>query len=87
MLKWKIVCWSLGMWAAVSFVVCVLWGLVTPEPLHMHEFLEQILPAFHWLTWWSFWLGLVESFLYGFYAGIVFVPIHNLFAKKWGESG
>ncbi len=46
MLNWKIVCWSLGLWTTVSFVVCVIWGLVTPEPLHMHDFLEQILPAF-----------------------------------------
>ena len=37
MLNWKIVGWSLGSWAAVSFVVCVLWGLVTPQELHMHE--------------------------------------------------
>ncbi|NIO39378.1 MAG: hypothetical protein GTO41_03735 [Burkholderiales bacterium] len=85
-LNWKIVCWSLGVWAAVSFIVCVVWGLIMPEPLHMREFLQQILPAFQWLTWWDFGLGLVESFLYGFYAGIVFVPIHKFFAKKWGES-
>jgi uncharacterized protein DUF5676 len=83
MLNWKVVCWSLACWAAVSFVVCVLWGLVTPEALHMHAFLEQILPAFKWLTWWGFLLGLIESFLYGFYAGLVFVPIHNFFARRW----
>ena len=86
MLNWKIICWSLGTWAAVSFVVCVVWGLVTPEALHMHAFLEQILPAFKWLTWWGFCLGLIESFLYGFYAGIVFVPIHNFFTKRWGSQ-
>lgn len=84
MLNLKIVGWSLGCWAAISFVVCVIWGLVTPEALHMHAFLEQILPAFKWLTWWGFLLGLVESFLYGFYAAIVFVPLHNFFARRWG---
>ena len=87
MLKWKVVCWSLGTWAAVSFVVCVIWGLVMPESLHMHAFLEQILPAFKWLTWWGFGLGLIESFLLGFYVGIVYVPIHNFFTKRWGVSG
>jgi hypothetical protein len=85
MLNWKIVSWSLGAWAAVSFVVCVIWGLLTPEALHMHAFLEQILPAFKWLTWWSIPLGLVESFLLGFYAGVVYVPIHNFFTKRWGS--
>ena len=84
MLKLKVVCWSVGLWAAVSFVVCVAWGLVMPESLHMHAFLEQILPAFKWLTWWGFLLGLVESFLYGIYAGFVFVPIYNAVNQRWG---
>ena len=86
MLNWKIVCWSLGLTSAFSFVICVLWGLVTPDALHMHMFLEQILPAFKWLTWWGFLLGLIESFLWGFYIGIVFVPIHNFLAKRWGNN-
>ncbi len=83
MLNWKVVSWSLGIWAAFSYVLCVIWGLVTPNALHMHEFLEQILPAFEWLTFWGFLLGLVESFLYGFYAGIVYVPVYNYLLKRW----
>lgn len=84
MLNWKIVSWSLGLTLAVSFVLCVIWGLVTPDSVHMHEFLELVLPAFRWLTWWGFLLGLVESFLWGFYFGIVFVPIHNWLYRRWG---
>jgi hypothetical protein len=84
MLNWKVVSSALGLWAAVSFVLCVIWGMVTPESLHMHQFLEMVLPAFKWLTWWGFLLGLVESFLWGFYAGIVFVPIYNLLKRRWG---
>ncbi|MAT84154.1 MAG: hypothetical protein CMD39_07670 [Gammaproteobacteria bacterium] len=84
MLNWKVVTWSLGTWAAIAFVVCVIWGLVTPDALHMHGFLEQVLPAFKWLTWWGFLLGLVESFLYGVYAGLVYVPVYNFFYKRWG---
>lgn len=86
MLNWKIVSWSLGLTLAVSFVLCVLWGLLTPAPLHMHAFLELVLPAFHWLTWWGFLLGLVESFLWGFYLGILFVPIHNWLHRRWGGT-
>lgn len=84
MLNWKVVTWSLGTWAAIAFVVCVIWGLVTPDALHMHRFLEQVLPAFQWLTWWGFLLGLAESFLYGVYAGLVYVPVYNFFYKRWG---
>jgi hypothetical protein len=85
MLNWKIVCWSLGLSASLSFVICVLWGLVTPEALHMHAFLEQVLPGFKWLSWWGFLVGLVESFLWGFYVGIIYVPIYNFFTKRWGD--
>jgi len=85
MLNWKIVCWSLGLSASLSYVICVLWGLVTPEALHMHAFLEQVLPGFKWLTWWGFLVGLIESFLWGFYLGIIYVPIYNFFTKRWGN--
>lgn len=45
MLNWRIVCQSLGVWEGISFVVRVLWGLVIPHALRIHEFLEQILAA------------------------------------------
>ncbi len=83
MLNTKLVSWALGLFAAVSFVLCVLYGLVTPQSLHMHTFLEQVLPAFKWLTWWSFLLGLVESFLWGVYAGLVFCPIYNFLNRRF----
>ncbi len=86
MLNIKLVSWALGLWGAVTFVVCVIYGLVTPQSLHMHAFLEQVLPAFKWLSWRGFLLGLVESFLYGVYAGIVFVPIHNWLARRFGDA-
>ncbi len=35
----------------------------------MSEFLETVLPAFKWLTWWGFLLGLVESSPYRVYIG------------------
>jgi len=86
MLNIKIVSWALGVWGAFAFVVCVLYGLIVPEPLHMHAFLEQVLPGFKWLTWWGFLVGFAESFLYGVYAGIVYVPIHNFFHQRWGDT-
>jgi hypothetical protein len=51
----------------------------------MKTFLEMALPAFRWLTLGGFILGLIESFLYGVYIGIVFVPIYNFINKKWGR--
>ncbi|MCF6224974.1 MAG: DUF5676 family membrane protein [Xanthomonadales bacterium] len=86
MLNWKIISWSLGLTTAVSFIICVTWGLLTPQAVHMHAFLEMVLPGFKWLTWWSFLLGLIESFLWGFYIGIVYVPIYNFVHKRWGDD-
>jgi lysylphosphatidylglycerol synthetase-like protein (DUF2156 family) len=75
----------MGLFLVVSFILCVLYGLLVPERLHgMSAFLEMMLPAFKWLTFWGFVLGLAESFLYGAYIGVVFVPIYNLMNRKWG---
>jgi len=49
----------------------------------MSSFLEAVLPAFKWLSFGGFILGLVESFLYGAYIGIVFVPIYNFLSRRW----
>ena len=86
MLNTKVVAWALGIWAAISFVLCVIYGLVTPQSLRMSGFLEMVLPAFKWLTWWGFLLGLAESFLYGAYAGLVYCPIYNWLHRRWGSG-
>ena len=81
-LNWRVVTWSLGFFAVVTFVVCVIYGLIVPRALHSVEFLEMVLPGFHWLSFGAFVLGLVESFLYGAYTGLVFVPIYNAVARR-----
>jgi len=84
MLDIRVVSWSLAAWALAMFLFCVAYGLGTPESWHMHAFLEQVLPGFKWLTWTGFAIGLVESFLYGAFAGVVYVPIYNFFQRLWG---
>ena len=41
-----------------------------------------VLRIYKWLTIPGFFLGLVESFLYGVYAGLVFVSIYNFLSRK-----
>ena len=84
MLDTKIVTWSLAVFASITYVFCVLYGLIVPETLHMSAFLEQILPGFEWLTPRGFVVGLVEAFLYGAYTGLVFAPVYNVFQRRWG---
>lgn len=83
MLNMKVVTWSLAIWTTVSYVLCVVYGLVTPGSHYMAAFLQQVLPGFEPDNWRGFAVGLIESFLYGAYAGIVYVPVYNLLQRKW----
>ncbi len=83
LLNVRVVSWSSGIFMAITFILCILYGLIVPQRLHgMSDFLEAVLPAFRWLTFGGFLLGIVESFLYGAYIGIVFVPIYNFLSKR-----
>lgn len=86
MLNIKVVTWSLGLFGALTFIVCVLYGLIAPESLHMADWLEQMLPGFTWLTPLGFLIGLVESFLYGVYAGLAYGTIHNFLTRRWSAK-
>jgi len=86
MIKVKLAAWSLGLFAAVSFILCVAYGLIAPKTLHMPSFLEAILPGFRWLTLTGFVVGLLEAFLYGAYAGLVYSWIHNTLERRWFAS-
>jgi hypothetical protein len=85
MLDIKVMTWSLGLFGALTFLVCVCYGLIVPESLHMTGFLETVLPGFRWLTPAGFGIGLVESFAYGIYAGLVFTPIYNALSRRWAR--
>jgi hypothetical protein len=86
MLNIKVWMMALGCFLAMSFTLCVVGGLVAPGLPIRHVALQTLLPGFVWISPGAFLLGLVESFLYGVYAGLVFVPLHNLFARRWSRS-
>lgn len=75
---------SLGLFLALTYVLCVLFDLWFPQ-LAMYETWESLLPGFTWLSWPSFFLGLVESFAYGWYIALIFAPLYNFFAAKFGN--
>ena len=41
-----------------------------------------VLPGVRWISWPSALLGLVESFAYGWYIAVVFVPTWNFFSRR-----
>ena len=79
-LDWRVVGLSMGSFLSVSYVICVAGDLVFGH--HMYEAWLKLLPGFTWLTWSSFFIGLIETFLYGIYFGLVFTPLYNFFSRK-----
>jgi 2TM family of unknown function (DUF5676) len=82
MLNWEIVTESLASFAAISFVLCVGYGLLVPAAFHPSWLLEAILPGFKWLSLGSFVLGLIEAALYGAWAGFLYSALYNYFARQ-----
>lgn len=82
MLNWKVVIKSLSSFAAISFVLCVGYGLLAPAGFHPAWLLEAFLPGFKWLSVGSFALGLIETALYGAWAGALYSALYNFFAGR-----
>lgn len=74
---------SLGLFLAITYVLCVGFDLLFPG-MAMYQTWLRLLPGFTWLTWPSFFLGLVEAFAYGWFVAFVFAPLFNVFANRWG---
>jgi 2TM family of unknown function (DUF5676) len=72
---------SLGILLAVSFVLCVAFGLLFPGAT-MYQAWLPLLPGFKWISLPGFLLGLVETFAYGWYIALVFVPVFNFFSRE-----
>lgn len=73
---------ALSLFLVISYVICVLGYLLFPSLPIEHAALSIFLPGFTLLTWPSFFLGLVESFGYGWYVALIFGPIYNYFATR-----
>ena len=71
---------SLGLFLAITYVLCVGFDLLFPGQA-MYQTWLRLLPGFTWLTWPSFLLGLVESVAYGWYVALIFGPLFNFFAS------
>ena len=76
---------GLGTFLALSFVLCVLFDLWFPAQA-MNSVWAPLLPGFTWINWGSFFLGLIEAFAYGWYIALVFGPLYNFFAARFGTE-
>ena len=71
---------SLATFGTVGYLGCLALALVVPDR-GLHGAWLQFLPGFAW-TAQGMLLGLVESFGYGFVAGIIFAPIFNFYNAR-----
>ena len=72
---------SLSTFFAISYVICILGYLLIPDFPVKHEALSLFLPGFKLLSWESYFLGLIESFVWGWYIAAVFAPLYNFFGR------
>ena len=77
--------WAVGnatsLLLAITFSLCVVFDLLFPEQA-MYEAWIKLLPGFEWLSWNSYLLGLAESYGYGWYFTLIWVPLYNFFASR-----
>lgn len=73
---------SVGLLFAISYLLCIALGLIWWDA-GLHQPWLQFLPGFMWLSPGTFLLGLVESFAYGWYVALVFVPLFNFFNARF----
>ena len=72
---------ALSLFLAITFTICIAWGLVAPQDLHMHAVWQDLLPGFEWISFSSFLIGLAGAYLYGWFGALVFVPLYRLFDR------
>ncbi len=80
-LDWRVVGLAMGSFLSVTYILCVAYDLLFSQ--RMYETWLKLLPGFTWISWGSFFLGLVETFAYGIYFGLVFVPLCNFFHDRF----
>jgi hypothetical protein len=76
--------WSLGFFLALSFAICVAFGLLFPGAT-MYQAWLPLLPWVTWISWTSVVLGLFEAFAYGWFVALTFGPLFNYFSARAGK--
>ena len=70
-----------SLFLAITFALCVGFDLLFPRHA-MYQAWQRLLPGFEWISWKSFLLGLVESYGYGWYATLIWIPLYNVFVGR-----
>jgi hypothetical protein len=75
---------SLGGFFAISFLGCLLLGLLVPD-WALHRPWLQFFPGFEWITARSVVIGLVWTQVYAWWTALVLGSLYNFFAARSGR--
>ena len=70
-----------SLFLAITFALCVGFDLLFPSRA-MYQAWEKLLPGFTWISVGSFCVGLVESYGYGWFLALIWVPLYSVFAAR-----
>jgi len=70
-----------SLFLTISYSLCVVFDLMFPEHA-MYEAWQKLLPGFEWISWKSFFIGLVEIYGYGWFIALIWTPLYNIFAAR-----
>jgi hypothetical protein len=76
------VAWTLAVFSAVVYTLDVLAGVLFPNWWVMQNIYELLLPGYTFISWGTYFIGLVEVFVGGWLTAALFVPIWNFFAAR-----
>lgn len=68
-----------SLFLVISFILCVAFDLLFPD-YAMYQSWQALVPGFVWISWKSFLIGLLETWAYGWYFALIWVPIYNFVA-------
>lgn len=73
---------ALSLFLSFSYILCILGYLLLPGLPVQHSALAIFLPGFQLLSLKTFFLGLGESFGWGWYVALVFGPLYNFLVSR-----
>jgi hypothetical protein len=73
---------SLSLFFVISYVICIAGYLLLPGFPVQHSALSIFLLGFELLSWQSYFLGLIESFIWGWYIALVFGALYNFIRRR-----
>ncbi len=77
---------ALSVFFMFSFTICIIGYLLFPFMPVKHESLGIFLPGFTLLSWQTFFLGLIESAIWGWYIAVAFGAIYNFFLHRAAQG-